>query len=120
MAGVFKAYDVRGVFPSEVNEALFEKIGRAFVEFTRARNLALGRDCRLSSPSLFKAFAAGAAQLGCDVTDFGLAPTPLVHFAVCSRGFDAGAVITASHNPPNYNGIKFFSRGGKHLSWENG
>ncbi len=120
MAGVFKAYDVRGVYASEVNEALFEKIGRAFVEFTSARNLALGRDARLSSPSLFAAFSRGATQCGCDVTDLGLAPTPLVHFAVCSRGFDAGAVITASHNPREYNGAKFYSRGGKHLSYENG
>jgi phosphomannomutase/phosphoglucomutase len=120
MAGVFKAYDVRGIFPSEVNEALFEKMGRALVEFTNARNLALGRDARLSSPKLAAAFAKGCVECGCDVTDLGLAPTPLVHFAVCSRGFDAGAVITASHNPLDYNGAKFYARGGKHLSYENG
>jgi len=120
VAGVFKAYDVRGVYASEINEALFEKIARAFVGFTNARNVAIGRDARLSSPALLKAFARGAVECGCDVTDLGLAPTPLVHFAVCSRGFDAGAVVTASHNPPEYNGVKFYGRGGTHLSYENG
>jgi phosphomannomutase / phosphoglucomutase len=120
MSGVFKAYDVRGIFPTEVNESLFEKIGRAFVQFLGARNAAVGRDARLSSPALFKAFVKGCADCGCDVTDVGLAPTPLVHFAVCNRDFDAGAVVTASHNPADYNGVKFYSRGGKHLSYEDG
>ncbi len=120
MAGVFKAYDVRGIFPGEVSEALFEKTGRAFVQFLGARNAVVGRDARLSSPQLFKAFVKGCVACGCDVTDVGLAPTPLVHFAVCSRDFDAGAVVTASHNPADYNGVKFYGRGGKHLSYEDG
>ena len=103
---IFKAYDVRALYPSELNEAITRDIGRGFVAYLGAKRIAVSRDMRLSSPSLAEAFIAGALEQGADVVDFGMMATDMMYFAVASGGFEGGAQITASHNPSQYNGIK--------------
>lgn len=105
LAGIFKAYDVRGVYPDQLDEDAARRIGVAFAEWTGAPRIALGRDCRLSSESLSAAFAEGVTSRGADVTDLGLVSTDLLYFASGELAMP-GAVLTASHNPPEYNGIK--------------
>jgi phosphomannomutase len=108
--GVFKAYDIRGVYPDEIDEALARRIGNCFAHFTGAQHLVVGRDMRPSSEPLAAAFMEGAMLAGADVTDVGLASTDLVYFA--SGHLDApGAMLTASHNPAKYNGIKLCRAG---------
>ena len=108
--GVFKAYDIRGVYPDEIDEALVRRIGNCFAHFTGAQHLIVGRDMRESSGPLAAAFIEGATLAGADVTDVGLASTDLVYFA--SGHLDApGAMLTASHNPASYNGIKLCRSG---------
>ena len=96
---VFKAYDVRGLYPNEINEPLAELIGRGFVAHLNAQCIAVSRDMRLSSPTIARAFIAGARAQGADVVDIGLMGTDQLYFAVASHQFDGGAQITASHNP---------------------
>ncbi|MGH9146955.1 MAG: phosphomannomutase/phosphoglucomutase [Vicinamibacterales bacterium] len=103
---IFKAYDVRGLYPSELDEAVFCDIGRAFVAYLKARHIGLGRDMRISSPALAAAFLDGARRQGADVVDFGLIGTDMLYFGVASDQLDGGAQITASHNPKQYNGAK--------------
>ncbi|MGV3515456.1 phosphomannomutase/phosphoglucomutase [Luteitalea sp.] len=117
---IFKAYDVRGLYPSEVNETAAHDIGGAFASYLGARRIAVTRDMRTSSPGLAEAFIEGARQQGCDVVDYGMMPTDVMYFAVCRDGLDGGAQITASHNPKEYNGIKLVSKGAKPLSGEVG
>src|SRR6185437_8100911 len=105
-ADIFKAYDVRGIYPDEVDEQAARSIGRAFVAYLKAKRIAVGRDMRLSSPSLSEAFIAGALEQGADVVDIGLAATDMLYFAVASGAFDGGVEVTASHNPKQYNGLK--------------
>jgi phosphomannomutase len=126
-ASVFKAYDVRGVHPSEIDEEGAERVGRAFVEVVRRATpgtpnprIAVGHDVRLSSPAMADAFCAGAAAAGARVTEYGLAATEMVYFAVADGGFDAGAAITASHNPPQYTGVKLVLAGALPLSGDTG
>jgi len=104
---IFKAYDVRGIYPEQLNEDIAYKIGRAFVEFLKCKNVVIGRDMRLSSGLLFKALAEGITDQGADVIDIGLSTTPMLYFSVANHGFDSGLMVTASHNPKEYNGIKF-------------
>ncbi len=103
---IFKAYDVRALYPSELNEAIARDIGRGFVTYLKAKRIAVSRDMRLSSPSLAEAFIDGALAQGVDVVDYGMMATDMMYFAVASDGLDGGAQITASHNPSQYNGIK--------------
>src|SRR6188472_2286955 len=103
---IFKAYDVRGVYPGEVNEDAARAIGAAFVAYLQARRIAVGRDMRLSSPSLAQAFIDGATSQGADVVDYGMIPTDMIYFGVASDKLDGGVEITASHNPKQYNGMK--------------
>jgi phosphomannomutase len=117
---IFKAYDVRGLYPSEVNETAAHDIGGAFVAYLGARRIAVSRDMRTSSPGLADAFIEGARQQGCDVIDYGMLPTDVMYFAVCRDGLDGGAQITASHNPKEYNGVKLVSREAKPLSGDEG
>jgi len=117
---IFKAYDVRGLYPAEVNETAAHDIGGAFVTYLRAKRIAVTRDMRTSSPGLADAFIEGARQQGCDVVDYGMMPTDVMYFAVCRDGLDGGAQITASHNPKEYNGIKLVARDAKPLSGEAG
>ncbi len=104
--GIFKAYDVRGIYPEQLNEEIAYKIGRAFVEFLKCKNVVIGRDMRLSSDSLFKAITDGITDQGADVIDIGLSTTPMFYFAVANSGFESGIMITASHNPKQWNGLK--------------
>jgi phosphomannomutase len=103
---LFKAYDVRGVVPDELDEDLARSIGAAFAEWSGVDAVAIGRDCRLSSPSLAAALSEGITSRGTDVLDIGLASTDLLYFTSGSRSV-AGIMLTASHNPPEYNGMKF-------------
>ncbi len=112
---IFKSYDVRGIYPTELNEDTAYSIGKAFVAHTGAKNMAVGRDMRLSSLSLFEAFCRGVIESGCDVYSLGQVPTELVYFSVGKREYDAGVMVTASHNPKEYNGLKFVKRAGKKI-----
>src|SRR5713226_9808396 len=105
-ADIFKAYDVRGVYPDEVNEEVAFDIGAAFVAHLRAKRIAVGRDMRLSSPALAAAFIEGATSRGADVVDHGQIATDMLYFAVARDQHDGGVQITASHNPKQYNGMK--------------
>jgi phosphomannomutase len=107
---IFKAYDIRGVYPDEIDEALARKIGNAFAHFTGAQQVIVGHDMRPSSVPLAAAFIEGATLAGADVTDIGLCSTDVVYFA--AGKLDApGAMFTASHNPAQYNGIKLCRAG---------
>ena len=117
---VFKAYDVRGLYPAELDEAGAEAIGRAYIEQFEPRRIAVGRDMRLSSPSMQEAFMHGAAAAGADVLDLGLVGTEMVYFAVGSLGLEGGAMVTASHNPKEYTGMKLVRRGALPVGGESG
>jgi phosphomannomutase len=103
---IFKAYDVRGLYPNQIHEDIAKQIGRAFVAYLGAKRIAVSRDMRLSSPALAAAFIDGALAQGADVVDFGMLGTDMLYFAVARDKFDGGAQITASHNPKQYNGAK--------------
>ena len=125
--GVFKAYDVRGLYPSEIDEDGARDLGRGFVEVVRAATpgidaprIAIGHDVRLSSPSIAAAVTEGAVEAGAHVTELGLTATEMMYFAVADGGFDAGAQITASHNPPQYTGAKLVLAGALPLSGDTG
>jgi phosphomannomutase len=118
--GIFKAYDVRGVYPKEINEETARAIGAAFVAYLGASRVAVGRDMRLSSPDLAAAFIDGATSQGADVTDYGMIPTDMLYFAVARDGHDGGVEITASHNPQQYNGMKMVRREAFPLSGDEG
>jgi phosphomannomutase len=117
---VFKAYDVRGIYPAELDEAGAEAIGRAYVEQFEPRRMAVGRDMRLSSPAMQEALMRGAAAAGADVLDLGLVGTEMVYFAVGSLGLEGGAMVTASHNPKEYTGMKLVRRGALPVGGESG
>jgi phosphomannomutase len=117
---IFKAYDVRGLYPSEINEEAARLIGRGFVAYLNAKRIAVSRDMRLSSPSIAAAFIEGARLQGCDVVDYGMMATDMMYFAVARDGHDGGAQITASHNPSQYNGIKLVRQEAFPLSGEAG
>jgi phosphomannomutase len=117
---VFKAYDVRGIYPTEVNADLFHQLGRAFVEYLGPGRYAVSRDMRTSSPELASAFIEGARFQGGNVVDYGLMGTDLMYFAVAADDLDGGAQITASHNPGQYNGCKMVKREAFPLSGEAG
>ena len=117
---IFKAYDVRGLYPQEVNEEAAHLIGRGFVAFLGAQRIAVSRDMRLSSPSMAAAFIDGATQQGADVVDYGMMGTDMLYFAVARDGHDGGVQVTASHNPKEYNGIKMVRQEAFPLSGESG
>jgi phosphomannomutase len=116
---IFKAYDVRGIYPDEFDESIARKLGNAFVHYTAASALVVGRDMRPSSEPLVAAFIEGATLAGADVTDLGLTSTDLVYFA--SGRLDApGAMFTASHNPAQYNGVKLCKAGAAPVGEQSG
>jgi phosphomannomutase len=117
---VFKAYDVRGIYPQELDEAGAEAIGRAYVEQFEPRKIAVGRDMRLSSPTMAEAVIRGATAAGADVLDIGLVGTEMVYFAVGSLGLEGGIMVTASHNPKEYTGMKIVRRGALPVGGESG
>jgi phosphomannomutase len=108
---VFKAYDVRGVYPGELDEDGAYAIGRAYAEQFEPKAIAVGRDMRLSSPAMQDAFIRGASDAGADVLDIGMVGTEMLYYAVGELGLDGGATITASHNPKEYTGLKIVRRG---------
>lgn len=103
---IFKAYDIRGLYPSEIHEDGARAIGAAFVAYLQARRIGVGRDMRLSSPTLAAAFIDGATSQGADIVDYGMIPTDVLYYGVASDGLDGGVQVTASHNPGQYNGMK--------------
>jgi phosphomannomutase len=117
---IFKAYDVRGLYPAELDEQIFRQIGRAFVAYLKAKRIGVGRDMRMSSPSLAAAFIAGAREQGAEVIDYGMIATDMIYYAVATDDLDGGAQITASHNPKQYNGCKMVGRGNHPLSGDEG
>jgi phosphomannomutase len=117
---VFKAYDVRGIYGSELDEAGAYAIGRAYVEQFEPRRIAVGHDMRVSSPSMATAVIEGAADGGADVLDIGLVGTEMVYFAVGELGLDGGIAVTASHNPKEYTGMKIVRRGALPVGGESG
>ncbi|HKZ73867.1 MAG TPA: phosphomannomutase CpsG [Steroidobacteraceae bacterium] len=116
----FKAYDVRGRIPDEINEQLAYDIGRAYVGFVKPKQVAVGRDIRLSSAQLATALKKGVIDSGCDVLDIGLCGTEGVYFATFAQKLDGGIMVTASHNPPDYNGMKFVREGSRPISADTG
>jgi phosphomannomutase len=117
---IFKAYDIRGVYPGEVDEDAARAIGGAFVAYLKAKRIAVGRDMRLSSPALAQAFIDGATAQGADVVDYGMIATDMLYFAVARDGHDGGVEVTASHNPKQYNGMKMVRKEAFPLSGEEG
>lgn len=103
---IFKSYDIRGIYPDELNEEIAFAIGRAFVKQTGAKNVVVGRDARLGGLPLFRALAQGILAEGAKVFDIGQVPTECLYYAVGGKDFPAGIMITASHNPKEYNGFK--------------
>jgi phosphomannomutase len=105
-SGIFKAYDIRGLYPGEISETVAREIGRGFATYLKASQVAVSRDMRVSSPSLAAAFIEGVRAQGTNVVDYGMLPTDVMYFAVVNDKLEGGAQITASHNPKQYNGIK--------------
>lgn len=118
--GIFKAYDIRGIYPTDINEDDAYHIGRAVVEHLKPKTLGIGRDIRESSPSLFANFARGVMDSGVNVIDLGIITTPMVYFAAGRLDIDAAISLTASHNPPEYNGLKVALRGAVPVGETNG
>jgi phosphomannomutase len=116
----FKAYDVRGLYPTEIDEDGAYRIGRAYVEQFSPATIAVGRDMRTSSPSIATAVREGAADGGADVLDLGLVGTEMVYFAVGELGLDGGIAVTASHNPKQYTGMKIVRHGALPVGGESG
>ena len=119
LSRIFKAYDVRGVVPDDLDAGLAREIGAAFATIAEGDAVLIGRDCRLSSPELAAALAEGVTSQGVDVVDLGLASTDLLYFASGSLDLP-GIMLTASHNPKQYNGLKFCQPGAKPVGEETG
>jgi phosphomannomutase len=117
---IFKAYDVRGIYPDELDEAGAYAIGRAYVDEFEPRAIAVGRDMRLSSPSMAEATMRGAAEAGADVVDIGMVGTEMVYFAVADLELAGGIMVTASHNPKEYTGMKIVRRGALPVGGDSG
>jgi phosphomannomutase len=116
----FKAYDVRGRVPGQLSKELARFIGRAYAQFLRPKRVAVGHDVRLSSPELAGALCRGLVESGVDVTDIGLVGTEEVYYAVASMKLDGGIMVTASHNPLDYNGMKFTREQARPISADTG
>ncbi len=106
MSGIFKAYDIRGIYGDTLTDETAYLIGRAFATFLKPRSVVVGRDIRAHSPAVFARLAQGLTEQGADVIDLGLCSTPMSYYANGSLGADASVMITASHNPKEYNGFK--------------
>lgn len=117
---IFKSYDVRGVYPAELHDAIAYAIGRCFAALLDARRIVVGRDMRPSGKQLCEAFARGASEGGADVLDIGMVSTDALYFAVGKYEFDGGVMITASHNPAQYNGMKFTRSQARAISLDTG
>ena len=116
----FKAYDLRGRIPTELNDEVAYRVGRAYAAFLSPQQVVVGRDIRLSSEGLADALCRGLTDGGADVFDIGICGTEGVYFATFDGHYDGGIMVTASHNPPDYNGMKFVREGSKPISSDNG
>lgn len=116
----FKAYDIRGRVPDELNPDLVYRIGRAYAQWLQPKEVVVGRDARLSSPGLVAALIKGLNDAGVDVLDIGLCGTEEVYYATFSQGCDGGIMLTASHNPPDYNGLKMVRQDARPISSDDG
>jgi phosphomannomutase len=116
----FKAYDLRGRIPGELNDDVAYRVARGYAEFLSPKRVVVGRDIRLSSAGLADAVCRGLTDSGVDVYDIGICGTEGVYFATFDGGYDGGIMITASHNPPDYNGMKFVREHSKPISGDNG
>ncbi|RYG33855.1 phosphomannomutase [bacterium] len=116
----FKAYDVRGIVPTEINPDIAYKVGRAFADEIKPQKVCIGYDIRLSGPDLYEALAKGLNDAGVDVVHLGLVGTEMVYFATAFYGYDGGIMITASHNPPEYNGLKMVRSESRPISGDTG
>ncbi|MGC9361650.1 MAG: phosphomannomutase/phosphoglucomutase [Candidatus Syntrophosphaera sp.] len=106
---VFRQYDIRGIVGEEINDETYYLIGKGFGTYLRQKDgktIVLGGDARLTTPKMMEAFTKGALETGCDVTDIGMVATPVLYYAIWRMGMDGGAMVTASHNPSQYNGCK--------------
>ena len=117
---IFKAYDIRGLYPGEINEEVARQIGRGFVAYLKHDQIAVSRDMRVSSPAIAAAFIDGAREQGANVIDYGMMSTDMMYFAVVKDGLAGGAQVTASHNPGRYNGIKMVRQEALPLSGDAG
>lgn len=117
---IFKAYDIRGMYPDQCNEGLARKIGNCFAQIVDGKKIVTSRDMRASSKPLQDALITGMLEAGKDVTNIGLASTPMMNFAVGTYGFDGGVQVTASHNPKEYNGFKTVGKGTVPIGFETG
>jgi phosphomannomutase len=120
MSGIFKAYDIRGSYPDELNEEIAVRIGKAFACLLNEPKIVLGRDMRLSSPSLSSAFVEGALSEGAAVTDIGMVTTPRLYYAIIHGKYDGGVMVTASHLPAEMNGFKLCRENAIPLSGDSG
>jgi phosphomannomutase len=118
--GIFKAYDIRGLVPQELDAELARKIGHAFARFLRARRLVVGQDMRTHSPELADAVSAGMRDAGATVIRLGLSSTPMTYYAIATLPCDGGLCVTASHNPAQYNGMKLCREGARPISSSTG
>lgn len=116
----FKAYDIRGQVPGQLNEDIARRVGRAFAEVIKPRKVVVGHDIRLSSEAIKAALVAGLVEQGVDVYDIGLCGTEEIYFATSHAQMDGGIVVTASHNPKDYNGMKFVREESKPISGDTG
>jgi phosphomannomutase len=117
---IFKAYDIRGIYPQQLDGEVARQVGHAFIDYVGARKVAVGRDARTSSPELMERFVAGARGAGAQVIDIGVIGTDMLYFYVGRHELEGGAIITASHNPKEWNGIKMVRRGAIALSGDAG
>lgn len=117
---IFRAYDVRGIYGQDLTVLDATAIGIAFSEIMGRGTISVGRDVRLSSQPLAYAFMAGAAAMGLHIIDIGAVPSPMLYFSVAHLGLDGGSMVTASHNPMEYNGFKFCRKGAMSLSYDSG
>ncbi len=118
--GIFKAYDIRGVYRDGLDEDLAYRIGRCLPALLGGKRALVGRDARLSSPSLAEALLRGIADAGCDADDMGLASTPMVYYFTAEKSYDFSVQVTASHNPPEYNGLKISRAGARPVGYDSG
>lgn len=110
---IFRAYDIRGIYPKDLNLKVAEQVGKGFGTFIgEGKNLAVGRDVRLSSEELKKALARGLRSVGCNIADLEIVTTPILYFAITNKNKDGGVMVTASHNPPEWNGFKLCQKKG--------
>lgn len=118
---IFRAYDIRGIFDKDLTEEVAERVGKAFGTFIGGgKNLVIGRDVRLSGEVLSDAVTSGLTSVGCNVTDIGIVPTPVVYFAIGYHKYDGGIVVTASHNPAEWNGFHLLKEKGLFCAKDSG